>query len=407
MISILLALLFVVVVGFVDWRSNPRSPKVLTFVAGTLFYFMFGPIIAHQVGLPIYKGIDIAYLDRAALLSTLCLGAFAAGAALGVLPQRRHHGRAAFRAPTATYQALADVMFVGLSLAAVVLAVVNLDRMGAPKDVTTFWPGHYRFLLAWMIGFIIRFSVVFRFDWIVFFGLICFVLYCTVFSERDFIFPVICFGFMILGSKRFGVVRFVPLIAAALLVVWLLSIRREGVIFESGAIVSLLNQSANVFVDTFTIKHRQLTGEMLWGSSYLASALKTLTFNLVYLGPPLAEWLVIEFLGPNVPAGFGFSLEAEAYLNFGYAGSAVVFLALGGLAASLLTAERLRSYGGRVSAVFAMTLGLYAIRGESLNLFKPALYVVLLILTLRGAAWLIDRVLDRRAAGAATRATRS
>jgi len=94
-----------------------------------------------------------------------------------------------------------------------------------------------------------------------------------------------------------------------------------------------------------------------------------------------------ERYAPTSQSGYGFGMEAEAYLNFGFLGPVVVF-ALWAFFLCRLHAGYRALPGAllyRYAYTFFVPFSLYSIRGDSLMCVKGLLYSV-------GAVWLLARL---------------
>ena len=157
---------------------------------------------------------------------------------------------------------------------------------------------------------------------------------------------------------------------------------------EESVVQSVLGLGSNLFVHeprgrmgAAQIPHR-------WGETYLHT-----TANLVpsFLLPELRfESLLTWFkerYAPTSTTGYGFGMEAEAYLNFGHLGPLLVFALWSfGLCRLHDGARRLpQAVLYRYAFTFMVPFSLYCIRGDSLMWAKGFLYAA-------GIVWLLARV---------------
>jgi hypothetical protein len=142
--------------------------------------------------------------------------------------------------------------------------------------------------------------------------------------------------------------------------------------------------------------------DLRWGSTYMqALGLIAPNLSLEWEGE---SYIAVENLPPShwvsklaAPwsyrnyGGLGFSAIAEPYMNFGTAGVALFFLALG---AALVWADGIDAGRPTRLACWAMALGplLWTTRNTSAVFFRPALWGLLAV----GAARLLSEALARR-----------
>ncbi|MGV3651636.1 MAG: O-antigen polysaccharide polymerase Wzy [Devosia sp.] len=162
-------------------------------------------------------------------------------------------------------------------------------------------------------------------------------------------------------------------------------------VLESGAAQGQPHQGSILFVGTYVLEHIGKSEAYLNGLSYVHAIVSTITLGAVSLSETLARWLVVSYAGPNFRGGYGFSLDAEAYMNFGILG---VFMV--GMALSVALSLGARAFGtGSVIAdfvvVWSMLFVVYGLRNESFNLVRSIFYCLVTFL----GVWLFAYAIGR------------
>jgi oligosaccharide repeat unit polymerase len=142
--------------------------------------------------------------------------------------------------------------------------------------------------------------------------------------------------------------------------------------FETVAQSLLTRNSSNLLVFTNVTQWVPDEQPYFYGESYLDSVL-----NLIPgypIGETLMSWFKrnYEYQGRS---GFAFSMDAEAYVNFGWIGPAIVFLVWGAILGHLYRRSKVRTGVNTVFLwVLTLTSSIFAIRAFSLPLIKIAVY---------------------------------
>jgi hypothetical protein len=156
---------------------------------------------------------------------------------------------------------------------------------------------------------------------------------------------------------------------------------------EQSVVQTVLGLGSNLFVASRVVEWVPDESPYEWGVTYANTAVNLMpSFLLPDLRrESLLDWFK-ERYAPTSQTGYGFGMEAEAYLNFGLAGPVVVF----GLWAFFLCRLHAgyRALPGallyRYTYTFFAPFSLYCIRGDSLMCVKGLLYSV-------AAVWVIAR----------------
>lgn len=154
---------------------------------------------------------------------------------------------------------------------------------------------------------------------------------------------------------------------------------------QESAVQSLLGLGSNLFVTSRVAEWVPADEPHRFGGTYLAT-LGNLAPSFLLPGfrfASLPAWFKDNY-APTSTTGYGFGMEAEAYLNFGLGGPVLVF--------ALWTAGLVRLFDGwrlvpdallhRYAFTFMCPFSLYCIRGDSLMWAKGFCYAV-------GVVWLL------------------
>lgn len=158
---------------------------------------------------------------------------------------------------------------------------------------------------------------------------------------------------------------------------------------QESAVQSLLGLGSNLFVTSRVAEWVPADEPYRFGGTYLGT-LGNLAPSFLLPGlrfESLPAWFKDRY-APTSTTGYGFGMEAEAYLNFGLLGPVLVF--------ALWTAGLVRLFDGwrlvpdallhRYAFTFMCPFSLYCIRGDSLMWAKGFLYAVGVVWVLAWAA---------------------
>lgn len=353
-------------------RSRGRS--LLFYLAAFFALFAYGPVVNYVLGNTIYFGTQVRYIGEACVGFTLALAGLATADVL--VGQRADCPHDPNPDPSRLYQFFPPVLVALIVYGAVMTARLTQSGAAANKLVLIglAGPGHRIFLLIEICAvstyFLSTRTRLLRCLWSL--NAVVYVAYCLVSAERDFIFVLfsVFLHRQILVSGR-GLSRSVVVVGlGSIIAASLLFARRAG---EALDLAGVLNQGSLLFVDTFVIGWVPRHVDYAYGETYV-QAIATLPPSWIHRSdiPSLSEWLV-SLYAPGSSGGYGFSLSAEAYLNFGLVGIYPVFLLLG------LTQRAIVNRFGRSEwctffSVFMLAAVLYAIRGDSSQLIKLMIY---------------------------------
>lgn len=171
----------------------------------------------------------------------------------------------------------------------------------------------------------------------------------------------------------------------------------KGVLLDSGN-DAVIDPIQSIFWNEFASAGRNLDYvlsrkiEPLYGDTYVWAVMRYFDF-LFPDAMSATQWynsIVRNDFGDGGTSGWGFSLVAEAYLNFGPAGIFVVFSLIGLLTATLYNWARRSAFGFLFYLLFIPTL-IYVLRADVGNLLSLAFKINLAVV---GGVWLLAKFLD-------------
>lgn len=345
---------------------------ILPYMAAYFAFFGLGPAINFARDEEIYFRIDLDGIGKASVGLALALAAMAVTGLL--IPPRTEPlapatSRTGDRTSVETTPRLLPFVPATLfGLAAYAIAIIalrgpqmlQLDKI-ARIDVAGSL--HYRYLLveffACSLYFVARHR---RLDRIAYWtNLACYTAYCLMTRERDFIFILFALLlYLLVLQGRGNIVALAVAASAFILVATYLAGRRSGREF---GVTSALNEGSVLIVDTLVMGLVPSTYQFLMGQSYLDALLSLPPGFLIGDRGSLGQWL-IDTVAPSSPSGYGFSMTAEAYINFGMPAVPVVFGAVTALQRYLLARAPRGPFPTYLSMLFTITW-MYNFRGES------------------------------------------
>lgn len=358
-------------------HRRSRGKGVLFYLAAFFTLFAYGPVVNHLLGNTIYSGIRVERIDEACVGFTLALAGLALADALpGRVPPPAELPADPSPDPGRLYPLHPPLLALLIAYGAVLVVRLLPTALSAGKteQIALAGPGHRIYLLVELCAvstyFLTRRTPLLRRLWAV--NAVTYVAYCLATAERDFLFVlfsvVLCHRLLVRRRRPSRAVVLAGL--GAVVGATLLSSIRAGEAFD---LTGVLNQGSLLFVDTFVIDRVPAQEGYSYGATYLRTLL---TLPPAWLHDPgtvgLSDWLVALY-APGSGGGYGFSMSAEAHLNFGPAGVLPVFLVLG-LAVRAATDRFGRSEWSTFFGVHLTAVALYALRGDSSQLVKSALY---------------------------------
>jgi hypothetical protein len=353
-------------------RQNKSHANILYYLGAFFALFAFGPAANYVLGNPIYFGIRQDYIGGACFGFLLALAGLVTANAVVV---RRRSAPAGFSGPARRYDLYPPLMVVVILYGLIVIVRLLPELTGSKSSqVALAGPGHSVYLLVELCVvptyFLTRRTRLLRGLWLG--NAVVYVAYCLAASERDFLFAffsVLLHRYVVI--RRAGrSVRVALAGMGAVVLAALLFADRSG---QGLDVAGVLNQGSLLFVDSFVQEWVSQHGVLRYGATYV-NAILSLPPSWIYDSglPNLSSWLV-SLYAPGSSAGYGFSLSAEAYLNFGFAGIFVIFFLIG-LSVRAAVARFGRSDWGTFFSVYYLAIVMYAVRGDSSQLLKSVVY---------------------------------
>ena len=346
------------------------------------FYFALGPVVSYLLGGWVYPGVvQEKIADAVVVFALVLVGMFAAF--FPWLRKRKifwdislptHRRQQAFWAANGIGLFL---NFVTLSFVAINLSIVWGGQKGAliaRYPIYLLW--HYNFLLFW--NFFLAFMLALNYwerNQLFFANVSGYVLYCLLTNERDFLLVLLAV-LAFRNNKKKLPLSVLLLVTIAMIGLFLLLFSLRFSEDSSRSLLDLyLGQGGNLHIITNLMVWRDSWLELYYGSTYIQSIFNLVPSFVYREGIPLTEWFVQEF-APDSKSGYGFTLEGEAYLNFGILGVPFFFYLYGKML-MLIYASKLRgSLLGNYMYYFCFIFVVYTLRGDSLMLFKGLSYAL-------------------------------
>ncbi len=346
------------------------------------FYFTFGPVIAHWIGIPIYSGINVQYLALSCFIFTLALSGLC-------LTPSNSLSKLSFRfevyIPYKSTLIMSRYFSLLLWLSTCIVLFVAISRIGIqPLDkverIKAVGSLHYPLMTLWPIIAFCYMAVTEKINknFMLCFILYCF--YCLYIGERDFILIVLSIAIWWMKRKRISIFKFGLIVLVATIYFVFSSLGRGG-LFEGGSVAALLNQGSNLMV-TSNVASWLEQGMNHWnGRSYFSSIINMFTLGAIKIDEPLSIWFSSKYSSSVNDGAFGFAMEAEAYLNFGLTGVFLFFAIISMLLSKFYRNHKKGRVLGSLLTYFSIFYLVYAIRGEALMIFKAFIYCMIIFFT--------------------------
>ncbi|MBS4149329.1 O-antigen polysaccharide polymerase Wzy [Stutzerimonas balearica] len=293
-------------------------------------YFFAGPFFASLLGYDIYAGIQLDYLDEALLILSVAVFAMMLGS---WLPMKFDRFPDLFSAAGGKKN-----IFVILPIFALLLVFLALSGLyrngiiqsGMNKTEKILAAGIYHYAVitlvpAALIAYM-ALTVEVRRNYLVFmFCVFFYCLYSLLMGERDFLLLALPIYFWLIRDV-FTSLRYPLLIFFASIFLFVSMSGGRSDIFNQGFASSLLNQGSNLMVMTNILQYVDRGGDLIWGGSYISTLVNLITAGFVNMLEPRSVWFSNYY--SSGAGAYGFSLEAEAFLNFGITGVVIIFFAM-------------------------------------------------------------------------------
>jgi oligosaccharide repeat unit polymerase len=355
------------------------------------FYFAFGPVINWLFNQEIYFGIITDKIHESTLIflsviATICFVSFL------IKPKIKFSQKALVKYkkkyPLLMIVLLLLILYTIATLGFVLPSIISQSKVEKIRHLGSGL--HYNYLLLQYYIFPFYFLIkeqktTYRLYTLNF---ILYSTYCLVTGERDFIFVILT---IMVYSKLhiknlqknifdsiFFVVKLLLLavVGATIFILRDANAALKGSFILNQVVVQMLNQGSILFINTQIIDWIDDGMPLRYGSTYVNSVLNLLPSWIYKTDLNLLTWFSSKY-APNAPAGsYGFSLDAEAYMNFSYLGPILLFFAIATM--QRLVYNQMGKHPFFIYfSVFYTGFIMYALRNDSLAFIKGSLYAVL------------------------------
>jgi len=371
------------------WEFRLFSGRISPLVIYTFcyFYFCFGPYIAYMLEIPIYSGIKTDELFQASLVFFLGILALSATPS-NFLSSINTKFDIVIKSPKLIQQTTMLLMAIPVVL---VFSVAFLRIGFAPLDkvqrIQLIGIGHYVILTLWPLFLFCYLTVSpyktmiaktkHKFTLVV----LMYFSYCFYMGERDFALIAVPLYFWFYKDKNIAMWKLFILVMVGGLAFTLMSAGRSTEFGDSG-LGSFLNQGSNLMVTSNIISWLENGLGKWWGLSYLSSFFNMLTLGALKFSMPLSIWFSSNYSSAANDGAYGFSLEGEVLLNFGVPGVPFVFALIAIFISAAFKGYLKGKPFGTLMTYFILFYFIYAIRGESLIIFKSFIYCCIIFFVL-------------------------
>ncbi len=380
-------------------RFGTRDPLVAIF--SFYLFFAYGPVLNYLMGRDIYFGIVRQRIFDATVIFTIVMATVFIVS--NVVKPRLSFDNDAVTSSAHQMPALGFILVVFIGYTVYVLLDVGPDVWGQEKGQRiALGPGfHYQYLLLQMFIISLYFHVKqLKGIWPLYIiNFVLYVAYCLIFAERDFIFLIISLvlhGNLLKNTKvnRKQDLVYMALVPLLIVVAILIAGLRRGGMGDS-VFADAFNEGSILFIVTTILEwiDKGVVG-FAYGQTYLNSLLNLLPGMFVSHRNELfflSSWFANRY-APGGSAYYGFSLGAEAYLNFGYWGIPMMFTLF-----TLLQRWSLNRIGTHpfylYFSVFFVSFSMYSLRNDSLALISGMFYASLFFF---GVYFLSELIAPRR-----------
>lgn len=383
----LMAFLVVLVKLLRSYKSDPTGHVLLFY-----FFFGFGPVINYLLGFPIYFGTVEEQIPKACLIMLVGIVSLALPNFFG---EKKIAKVNIERIEPHRWQALKVALVLAIFYgAAKVLIVAPLRFGGASKIqmINAALPGlHYIYLLMQFYLCAFYFSAKTSHMKKLYWGnFMVYLIYCLVIGERDFIFPlfsVLIFQSITKGRKKQGLKLLLAGLGLALGATAIFFFRDSSQ-ESANPLAALLGQGSILFINTYVLKIFEGGAEFFHGETFLNSLLNLAPSWIYKTDYNNLDWFKSQYAAAS-DSGYGFALDAEGYMNFGLLGVFGLFILIG-LYFKFVFKRFESSEFARYMSVFSVGFIMYALRNDSLALFKGHLYGAIIYLALNTTSYLIS-----------------
>jgi|GEM_PF-5027235 len=370
---------------------RPFKNSVTFVVACFYFFFAFGPVINYLRDEPIYAGIVVERIPQSGLLFTLALAGLALSTAL--VRQRSSFEMTAMFASTPQYVMLPIIymLVTAITVAVILTSGISLAALSKRDKIDAVGSEiHYGLLLVHLIVLstylLLPATSAGKRPYFILLGV--YALYCAVTHERDILFLGITI--LLMHSLIHGKIVSLRSVIAGAVSIWTASFLFN---WRSGGgypiLTDVLNEGSLLFADSRVLYLVPESISHFGGSTYVNAITSLLPGTFYQSNFSTSSWLVEQY-GASANSGYGFSLEAEAYLNYGYWAVPIVFVLVGSIQRCLVNRIDRHPVFAYQSVFFTVSL-MYSIRNDMLTLLKANVYAAGFFLVLHGMAKLAER----------------
>lgn len=380
---ILVISLAVLSIIFKIYKTGFRD--VMTLVLLFYFFFSFGPIVNYIFDLPIYFGTVKENIFETSLIFLLATCSMVAMSVFMKPDVEGFKNAAVKKYENTRVLQLAQMVFIAIGLVQItrVLMVYGISKV---ELVAYLHPKiHYNYLLIQI--YLVSFYFIVkstqtgkRLYWLNF---AVYITYCLIIGERDFIFPFmsILIHLVILSENaRRAVVTLIGTTFAFIALGTAMFFFRDSYQQHNSILADVLNQGSLLFINTYTIKIVEETQSFFNGMTYWNSLLNLLPSWIYKTDFNTLEWFKNQY-APNSSSGYGYALDAEGYLNFGYAGVILTFLFIPFLQRYIFNRASKSNFFIYYS-IFYGSFVMYCLRNDSLAFVKGHLYAIIFYFTI-------------------------
>ena len=376
-------------------RRDNTDPRVV-------FPFLYwvltsGPVLWHLLGGDYYSGIEVDLVPDVLLESTLAILAFVFGASLMIRPRRRDA-----QLNTGERDVLITTRWIALVALGVLLIIYGYISLQLKQSSSMelkaaviaygnpIYVRMYYFLSAALFvaatAAVVLDSYVMKgkatLEFLLVFGLYGLLQFWN--DEREV--SLIVVGWLVMNARHQSRRTAIAIFMAVAMFVGGVALLRAGENLDarvaiaedkgaSGVLESLLTKSSsNLFVQSKVMRWVPNEEPLRWGSTYV-DTLSTFVPVIPGNSEGLSDWFKKRY-APGGDSGYGFAIDAEAFLNFGWFGPPFIF-ALWGMLLGWLYDRAHRPTATWVAWhlwILSLTYSVFAIRADSRMLAKTMTY---------------------------------
>ncbi len=341
-------------------------------------YFTLGPVLAYKLGFGVYSGIKVHFIDDAISVFVIAIiGMFISNVV-------KAQPKAILIGEESRSKWHVQLVLTALTVVLVFAYINLLLKIGGASKKSDILDriGSFHYIVMYIAPLLvcIRLSIqraFSKYDAAIFIG---FVWYCLMIGERDFVLIIIPCILTYSLYRKINLSKLAILLIMCSVMFTALSLIRANLEGDTAldGLKAILSQGSNLMIVTNVLNWIEAGYfDFYYGVTYTDSLLSLLQLKQFESVGRLTLWFT-EMYGANVrPGAYGFSIEAEAFMNFGYVGVFVFFFFIG----SLFNIFWRRAIAGDSLALFVSVyssyISIYAIRGDFNMMLKGVVYGVL------------------------------